>query len=52
METKKPWESKTLIINLVMAITVFFPGAQAFIAAHPSVVVDSLVVVKDKVSIS
>jgi len=43
METKKPWQSKTLVVNAVLGviafIALFFPGAEAahtFINAHGS----------------
>lgn len=35
MDSKKPWLSKTLWINLIMAIAAFFPPVQAYVAAHP-----------------
>jgi hypothetical protein len=58
---KKPWQSKTIIINFIAAATaLFYPPAAEWIAAHP-VEVSSLfaivnvvlrVVTKDKISIS
>ena len=39
METKKPWESKTLWFNLIMGVlAVAWPVANAYLAAHPDVV--------------
>lgn len=36
--TKKPWLSKTLITNLVLAVTaVVCPPVQVWISAHPEV---------------
>lgn len=35
---KKPWQSKTLWVSLVVAIVPFFPPAQALILANPEVV--------------
>jgi hypothetical protein len=35
MEAKKPWQSWTLWMNLVMAITAFFPPVQEALKAHP-----------------
>lgn len=33
-DTKKPWLSKTLWINLILAVSAFFPPVQAFISGH------------------
>ena len=39
METKKPWLSKTLWINFIIAgLTLGAPQAQAYVAAHPDIV--------------
>lgn len=39
MDSKKPWQSKTLILNFVVAACALFaPGASAYISAHPEVV--------------
>ena len=39
MESKKPWQSKTLIMNLVVAVcAMFIPQASSYISAHPEVV--------------
>jgi hypothetical protein len=36
MDTKKPWFSKTLILNLVVALcAMFIPSAASYIQAHP-----------------
>ena len=42
---KAPWLSKTLWTNLVVALVAFFPGAQAWMQAHPAVMVDAFAVV-------
>lgn len=57
---KKPWESKTVWVALVVAIIPFIPGASALISANPDVVGVTLGVVfaalrmitKDKIVIS
>jgi len=36
---KKPWLSKTLWINLIMAVSAFIPVAHEYLVAHPEVVV-------------
>lgn len=39
MEQKKPWQSKTLIVNLIMALgAVFVPAVKEFIVANPETV--------------
>jgi hypothetical protein len=36
---KKPWQSKTLIVNLVLALAaIFYPPAKALIESHPEAV--------------
>jgi len=35
--TKKPYLSKTLWTNLVLALVAFFPGARDFIAGQPDI---------------
>lgn len=35
VEAKKPWQSKTLWIALIMAIAAFIPPVQVWIAAYP-----------------
>lgn len=36
METKKPWESKTLWMNAIIAVlAIAWPSAGAYIAANP-----------------
>ena len=37
-DVKKPWQSKTLWIGLVVAIAPFFPPAQAVLIANPELV--------------
>jgi hypothetical protein len=37
MDNKKPWQSKTLWIALIMAIAAFFPGVSAYIQASPEI---------------
>lgn len=39
METKKPWLSKTIWTNLVLAVSPFIPGVQEWIAANPTALV-------------
>lgn len=60
MESKKPYHSKTLIVNAVVAVLALFaPGASEFISSHPGevTIVFSLInmairlVTKDKISI-
>ena len=39
-ETKKPWQSKTLITNLVVALAALFaPGVSEWISANPDTMV-------------
>lgn len=38
MENKAPYKSKTLWVNLLMAVAAFFPAAQAVIQNHPEAV--------------
>lgn len=57
--TKAPWLSKTLILNLVMAVAAFIPGVGTYIAAHPDIAMSVLagvnfilrLVTKDKISL-
>lgn len=36
---KAPWQSKTLIVNLIMALAaLFFPGVGEYVKAHPELV--------------
>lgn len=60
METKKPWLSKTLILNLVVAISAMaMPSVAEFIKEHPDVVMASFaainfalrLITKDKVGL-
>jgi len=57
---KKPWLSKTLWVNAIVAVgALFAPGASDYIASHPDLVVGVFAVVnmvlrlvsKDKLSI-
>lgn len=46
MEPKKPWQSKTLILNLVVAVlALVFPPAKDFIEAKPELVISVFAVV-------
>ena len=38
VEPKKPWQSKTLWMALIVAIVPFFPAAQEFVKANPEMV--------------
>ncbi len=62
METKptiKPYESKTVWMNLLAAIAVFLPGVDTFIANHPEQVMLGFTIInlilraltKDKISL-
>ena len=42
METKKPWESRTNWIGIIIALSALFPQVQAVIAANPELVVQAL----------
>jgi hypothetical protein len=56
---KKSWQSKTLIVNLIMAVVPFLPGGEEFVQANPDMVMTGLALVnivlrlitKDKVEI-
>lgn len=38
-KNKKPWQSKTILTNLLLAIfAVFWPGAAEFMGEHPEIV--------------
>lgn len=60
MESKKPWLSKTIITNLIMAVAPFIPGVSEWLAANTSVVISVFAVVnmvlrlvtKDKIGLS
>jgi hypothetical protein len=61
VEVKKPWQSKTLWVNLIMAVAaLFWPAAGDFIASHPEVAMVAFaavnavlrLVTKDKLQIS
>lgn len=43
METKKPWESKTVWVGILMALAPLIPGASDFMSQNPELV-NSLVV--------
>jgi len=59
-ESKKPWESKSVIAALIVAIAAFFPPVQKFIVENPTAYTEILagiffflrLVTKGKVSIS
>jgi len=39
MDTKKPWQSKTIILNTVLALAaMFYPPVATYISTHPEVV--------------
>lgn len=53
METKKPWQSKTNWIALILAIAAFFPDVQAFISMNPDMfawIISALIVVLRQIS--
>jgi hypothetical protein len=61
MESKKPYQSKTLIVNAVVAVLALFaPGAAEFISSHPGEVAVAFSMInmalrlisKDKISLS
>jgi hypothetical protein len=35
MQTKKPWESKTILVNLILALSAFIPAVHDQLVAHP-----------------
>ena len=35
---KKPWLSKTIITNALLAVLAFVPGGKEYVAAHPDMV--------------
>ena len=37
MDSKKPWQSKTVWLGLISAIAAFFPSVQAWIVANPGI---------------
>ena len=39
MDPKKPWYSKTVWVNLVMALVAFVPGAEDWVAHNPQAAV-------------
>ena len=58
-ESKKPWLSKTILINLALAVCAFFPSAQEWMQGNMELVVAGIgiinvilrAVTKDKISI-
>lgn len=58
--TIPPYLSKTLWTNAIIAAVAFFPGAQAYVTAHPMIVVEVLagvnivlrILTKSKLSLS
>jgi hypothetical protein len=60
METKAPWQSKTLWFNLAVAVAAFFPVVSNWISAHPEAVPAAFgavnfvlrLVSKDKIALS
>jgi len=61
MDTKKPWQSKTLLLNAIVALlAIFHPASAEFIAGHPGEVAISFSILnmllrlisKDKISLS
>lgn len=59
LETKKPWQSKTVWMNFLIALAAFFPTAQEWIAGNPEAFAGIVTVLnmglrfasKDKVSL-
>lgn len=57
--TKSPATSKTLWVNLIIAVAAFFPVAQTFLSEHPLVLAEAFAVIniglrlftKDKLSL-
>lgn len=61
MDTKKPWQSKTIIVNFVAAAgALFFPPFTQWISAHPAEIASAFsilnivlrVITKDKIAIA
>ena len=56
--SKKPWQSKTILANLIVAIVAFFPGLQDSVS--PEIVAQALIVLniilrlvtKDKIGLA
>ena len=38
MEKKNPLQSKTIWVNLLLAVAAFFPSVQTYIAANPEMI--------------
>ncbi len=57
--SKKPWESKTVWVNAIVALAAFFPEVQAWIADNPQIFIFAFAAInfalrfitKDKVAI-
>lgn len=60
MDSKKPWQSKTIIMGIIAALVPLFPPVSEWIAANPAVFSSAMglvftalrVISKDKISIS
>jgi hypothetical protein len=60
MESKKPWLSKTIWMNLMLAVAPFIPGASEWMASNASVLISAFAVLnmvlrlvsKDKIGLS
>lgn len=58
-QAKKPWQSKTVWLNLILAIAAFFPAAQDHIKENPDIAAMAValvnvvmrLLVKDKVAL-
>lgn len=44
-ETKPAYLSKTVLVNLIVAIAAFFPSVQAYISAHPEIFTYGFVII-------
>jgi len=59
LQTKKPWASKTIILNAALALAAFYPPALAWIQGNMELVVAGMgilnivlrAITKDKISI-
>jgi hypothetical protein len=45
MESKKPWQSKTLWVNVILALSAFIPGVHEALVAHPEYFTYGLIVI-------
>lgn len=43
--SKKPWLSKTIWTNIILAVVAFIPPVQSFLAANPDTIVYVFVVI-------